>query len=144
MGKGKDRDKEFLAFKKTLELLEARIKLELGSQGKSNDYIKQHLDKLWRIFHELETRTHDLEVQVNLITRLITVLSLENLGIDLRNFRRLIRRVEKELEVDTEVAHLESLFSLEPKDPAHKHKHIHRRANDKKGPRKDFPEKPSK
>ncbi len=114
-----NRERGLLDFKKTLELLEARIRMELASYNRSNEYIKQHLEKLWQIYHDLETRMHDTEVQVNLLTRLLTTLSLEHLQIDLRHFRRLIRRMEKELEIDSEIAHLEDLFQLEPKLPRH-------------------------
>ena len=98
--------KDFSAFKKTLNLLEARIKKEIGTQKKSSVYLKGYLDRLWSIYREIDERLCDTEVQVNLLTRLLTALALENLSIDLKDFRNLIKRMEKDLRDDTEISHL--------------------------------------
>ncbi len=130
-----------MAFKSAIELLEERLRFSLEAQGKSHEYLKQHLEKVWQIYYDLEARTHDLEVQVNLLTRLMTTIALENLGIDLKEFRRLIRRVEKELTNDSEIAHLESLFSLDSKHPSHENKNqkrtLRKKPNDSKKNKED-------
>ena len=79
------------------------------------DYIRKHVDKLWEQATTNNERLQDLEIQVNLISRLITLLCIEKLGMKLRMFRRLVRRVEKETITDLQIHHLEELYRLEPK-----------------------------
>lgn len=82
------------------------------------DYIRKHVDKLWEQTTTTNERLQDLEIQVNLISRLITLLCIEKLGMKLRLFRRLVRRVEKETIADLQIHHLEELYRLEPKRPS--------------------------
>lgn len=80
------------------------------------EYTKKHLDKLWEYASEARERLQDLEIQVNLITRLLTSLCLDVLNIKPRALRRMIKRVEKEAIADSQVMHLEELFRLEHRD----------------------------
>jgi len=116
MKKLSDFEKQLKVVVRELDLLEERVRMEQGAGKKTYDYLKQHIDKLWQIYNNHEERLNDSELQVNLLTRLITTLCLEKLGYRLSEFRKLIRRTEKELADDSEIAHLESLFSLETKD----------------------------
>lgn len=79
-------------------------------------YLRKHIDKLWENATEGKDRLQDLEIQANLITRLITTLCLEVLKIPPKAFRDIIRQVERESERDSQVGHLEELFRMESKD----------------------------
>lgn len=76
------------------------------------DYLKKHLDKLWEHAHDASERLQDLEVHLNLLTRLLTALSVEKLGIRLGVLKRMIKKIEKEVIRDSQILHLESLFQL--------------------------------
>lgn len=76
-------------------------------------YIRKHLDKLWEYATEAKDRLQDLEIQVNLITRLLTTLSLDVLKVKPKALRRMIKKVEEEAIADSQVMHLEELFRLE-------------------------------
>ena len=122
-----DREKSFrselLQLREMLDLVQKRVAQGNEDLDKLED-IRKRLETLEKINGESEVRIGDLEVQVNLLTRLLTTICLEQLGLRLSQFRRLIRRMEKEAEEDSEISHLESLFSLEPKNPTH-HKLSH-------------------
>lgn len=79
------------------------------------DYLRKHVDKFWEHVNATNERLQDLEIQVNLISRLITLICIEKLGMKLKMFRRLVRRVEKETITDLQIHHLEELYRLEPK-----------------------------
>jgi len=115
MKRSSDFSKELRIVIREMELLEERVRMEQGVSKKTYDYMKQHVNKLWEIHNNHDERLNDMELQINLLTRLLTTLCLEKLGYRLSEFRKLIRRTEKELADDSEIAHLESLFSLEAK-----------------------------
>lgn len=85
------------------------------------DYLKKHLDKLWEHAQESSQRLQDLEIHVNLLTRLITALCIEKLGMRIGVLKRLIKKIEKEAIRDTQILHLESLYQL----PHHPSKRPH-------------------
>lgn len=76
-------------------------------------YIHKHLDKLWEHVAHTNGRLQALETQVNLVSRLLTTLCIENFDMRLSEFRRLIRRIEKEAIADSEVRTLQDLFKIE-------------------------------
>ena len=76
-------------------------------------YIHKHLDKLWEHVHGTNQRLQILETQVNLVSRLLTTLCIENFDMRLSEFRKLIRRIEKEAIADSEVRNLQDLFRME-------------------------------
>jgi hypothetical protein len=116
MGKPSNFEKELEAVMHQLDLLEERLHLEQGTSKRSLEYMKQHLNKLWEAHNQQEERMNDSEIQVNLLTRLMTTICLERLGVRLSEFRKLIRRTEKELADDSEIAHLDGLFALDTKE----------------------------
>ena len=116
MGKSINFEKELKALMRRLDLLEEHLHLEQGTNKRTFDYVKQHLKKLWDAHNQQEERINDSEIQVNLLTRLMTTICLERLGIRLSEFRKLIRRTEKELADDSEIAQLEGLFALDTKN----------------------------
>ena len=83
------------------------------------EYIKKHLDKLWEHVAQTNERLTDLEVQSNLIARLLTTLCIEKLKIPSDALGKLIKRLEQETIEDSQIMHLEQLYSLEHKDEKH-------------------------
>jgi predicted solute-binding protein len=94
------------------------VKKDLGKEyqflEQDLNYIRKHLDKLWEYATEAKDRLQDLEIQANLITRLLTTLSLDVLKLKPKALRRMIKKVEEEAIADSQVMHLEELFRLEP------------------------------
>jgi len=76
------------------------------------DYLKKHLDKLWEHAHDASERLQDVEVHLNLLTRLLTALCVEKLGIRLGVLKRMIKKIEREVIRDSQILHLESLYEL--------------------------------
>lgn len=68
---------------------------------------------------ESEDRLQDIEIHINLLTRLITTLCIEKLGMRVGVLKRLIKKVEKEAIRDSQIMHLESLYQM-PSNPADK------------------------
>ena len=85
------------------------------------DYLKKHVDKLWEHSQDASERLQDIEVHVNLLTRLVTALCVEKLGMRLGVLKRLVKKIEKEAIRDSQIHHLESLYNL----PHHPHKKSH-------------------
>ena len=83
------------------------------------DYLKKHLDKLWESSQDAAERLQDIEVHLNLLTRLFTALCVEKLGMRVGVLKRLIKKIEKEVIRDTQIHHLESLYKL-PQPPSGK------------------------
>lgn len=86
------------------------------------DYLKKHLDKLWERAQDASERLQDIEVHVNLLTRLVTALCVEKLGMRVGVLKRLIKKIEKEVIQETQIHHLESLYKL-PHRPSKKPHH---------------------
>ncbi|HNX67987.1 MAG TPA: hypothetical protein PLL75_00185 [Candidatus Omnitrophota bacterium] len=59
-----------------------------------------------------EERLTDLEVHINLLTRLLTTLCVEKFGIRVATLKRLVKRIEKEAVRDSQIMELESLYNL--------------------------------
>lgn len=57
-------------------------------------------------------RLEDLEIHVSLLTRLMTTLCMEKLGMKVGVLKRMIKRIEKEAVRDSQIMHLESLYNL--------------------------------
>jgi hypothetical protein len=100
----------------TLQAIREDLRKEVKLLNEAVDYMKKHVDKLWDYSAEAKDRLHDLEVQVNLTTRLLTALCLEVLHMRPRALRRLIKQVEQEALADSQITHLEELFKLEARD----------------------------
>lgn len=84
--------------------------------------LKKSMQKLWDLLAQNEERIQDLEVHVNLITRLITTLCVEKFGMRVGVLKRLIKRIEKEAIRDSQILHLEELYKMparsDKKNPA--------------------------
>jgi len=85
-------------------------------------YLKKHIHKLWDQVTEANDRLQDLEIQTNLMTRLITTICMDYLKLKPEKFNKLVRRVEKEAIEDSQIMHLEHLFSLEHNESKRRNK----------------------
>lgn len=82
--------------------------------------IKEHLAKLSQGVSRLHERLEDAEIQINLLTRFITTLCVEKLGMRIGVLKRLLKRIEKEAIRDSQILHLESLYNLPQQHTAKK------------------------
>ncbi|MDP3921575.1 MAG: hypothetical protein Q8R76_12320 [Candidatus Omnitrophota bacterium] len=74
--------------------------------------IQEEIDRLTDLSDKSEERLQDIEIHINLLTRLITTLCVEKFGMRVGVLKRLIKRVEKEAIRDSQILHLESIYSL--------------------------------
>ena len=74
--------------------------------------LKRHLERVTTNQSKLEERLQDVEIHVNLLTRLLTTLCIEKFGMRVGVLKRLIKRIEKEAIRDSQILHLESLYKL--------------------------------
>lgn len=113
MGKKKSPELNIKSIQKELQLEQREMKRDF-------DYFKKHLDKIWEHISVTNDRLQNLEVQVNLLSRLVATLAVEKLGMKTFHLIRLIRRIEKEAVTADQIQHLEDLYKLE--HPTHKRK----------------------
>jgi hypothetical protein len=85
------------------------------------EYLKKHLDKLWEQAQDASERLQDIEVHMNLLTRLVTALCIEKLGMRIGVLKRMIKKIEKEVIQETQIHHLESLYKLSHQPSAKPH-----------------------
>ena len=83
-----------------------------GSYEAELEYLKKHLDKLWEHAQDAADRLQDIEVHLNLLTRLFTAVCVEKLGMRIGVLKRMVKKIEKEAIRDTQIYHLESLYKL--------------------------------
>ena len=83
--------------------------------------LKKNLQKAVEDLQLTEEKLQDLEIHVNLLTRLLTTLCVEKFGMRIGVLKRMIKRIEKEAIRDSQILHLEELYKLPPR-------------SDKKGP----------
>ena len=76
--------------------------------------IKKTLQHTIEDLEKTEERVQDLEIHVNLLTRLLTTLCVEKFGMRIGVLKRLIKRIEKEAIRDSQISHLEELYKLPP------------------------------
>ena len=83
--------------------------LDIHSELASLKEILQGVNESAQKFDE---RVQDIEIHVNLLTRLLTTLCIEKLGMRVGVLKRLIKRIEKEAVRDSQIHHLEALYKL--------------------------------
>ncbi len=79
--------------------------------------LKEQVLKLTETSGEAQERLQDLEIHVNIITRLLTTLCIEKFGMRLGVLKRIIQRIEKEAIRDSQILHLENLYKMAPENP---------------------------
>ena len=80
--------------------------------------LKNHLKETLENKARDEDRITDLEVHINLLTRLLTTLCIERFGFRVATLRRLVKRIENQAVRDSQIYELELLYkksSLTPK-----------------------------
>lgn len=75
-------------------------------------HVKKQAQKLGDQLNKADERIQDLEIHVNLLTRLLTTLCVEKFGMRIGVLKRLIKRIEKEAIRDSQISHLEALYKL--------------------------------
>ena len=75
-------------------------------------HTKKTMQRLTDSLEKMDERLSDLEIHVNLVTRLLTTICVEKLGIRVGVLKRLIKRIEKEAIRDSQILHLEELYKL--------------------------------
>ncbi len=78
--------------------------------------LKKDVKKLTTDHKELQERVQDIEIHLNLLTRLLTTLCIEKFGMRVGVLKRIIKRIEKEAIRDSQILHLESLYNRSPQD----------------------------
>ena len=79
--------------------------------------VRKQYTKLSEDLQKYEERIQDIEIHVNLLTRLLTTLCVEKFGMRIGVLKRLIKRIEKEAIRDSQIMHLETLYKMsQPSD----------------------------
>ena len=76
--------------------------------------LKQQADELSKTHNQNDDRLSNLEIHLNLLTRLLTTLCIDKFGIKMGVLKRLVKKVEKEAIRDSQILELESLYKLSP------------------------------
>ena len=92
---------------KPISLLKNALSLHDELSGLKKDAKKLTADQ-----KNLQERVQDIEIHLNLLTRLLTTLCIEKFGMRVGVLKRLIKRIEKEAIRDSQILHLESLYNL--------------------------------
>src|SRR3990167_6735163 len=79
---------------------------------KAMDSMRAERDKALERLSESEQRIEDIEIHLNLLTRLLTTLCIEKFGMRVGVLKRYIKRAEKEAIRDSQIVHLESIYKL--------------------------------
>jgi chromosome segregation ATPase len=82
-------------------------------------HVKRQIQKMWDRAEKAEERIQDIEIHLNLLTRLLTALCVEKFGMRIGVLKRMIKRIEKEAIRDSQIVHLEALYKL-PANPEKK------------------------
>ena len=76
--------------------------------------LQKEFRKLTEDLQKQDERVQDIEIHLNLLTRLLTTLCVEKFGIRIGVLKRLIKRIEKEAIRDSQILHLETLYKMSP------------------------------
>ena len=76
--------------------------------------VSDQVKKIWEKIEKSAEDIQDLQIHVNLLTRLLTTLCVEKFGMRIGVLKRLIKRVEREAIRDSQILHLETLYQLPP------------------------------
>lgn len=101
------------------ELLELRTELLKENREIRHrlDYVSKHLDKLWEHVATTNERLQDLEIYMNILSRLITTLCIEKMGMKLTSLKQILKRIQDDAIADSQVSYLEDLYRLDnPKE----------------------------
>lgn len=74
--------------------------------------LKKEVSQIADVSAHDDDRLSNLEIHINLLTRLLTTLCVEKFGIRIGVLKALVRRIEKEAVRDSQILELESLYNL--------------------------------
>ena len=74
--------------------------------------LKRRLEEVMETAGDLASRLEDAEIHNNLLTRFITTICIEKIGMRIGVLKRLLKRVETEAVRDSQIHQLESLYNL--------------------------------
>ena len=77
-------------------------------------HLKKTIESVWENIEKSQEKLEDLEIHLNLLTRLLTTLCIEKFGMRIGVLKRMIKRIEKEAIRDSQILHLEALYKLPP------------------------------
>ncbi|PIQ85636.1 MAG: hypothetical protein COV74_08030 [Candidatus Omnitrophica bacterium CG11_big_fil_rev_8_21_14_0_20_45_26] len=112
MARSKPKQLSLQSLENMISSLEQNQKVQAGDMV----YIKKHLDKIWEHVVSTNDRLQTLEIQANLVARLISTLAVEKLGVSSFSLLKMIKRIEKDTIAADQIQHLEHLYRLEPKE----------------------------
>ncbi len=92
--------------------LQADLQVEKKMMKGEIAYLKKHVDKFWEHVSMTNERLQDLEIQVNLLNRLISALALEKLNMKTFGLVKMIRKIEKQVVAEDQIQNLEKQFKL--------------------------------
>ncbi len=75
-------------------------------------HLKRRLEEITETAGGLALRLEDAEIHINLLTRFITTICIEKIGMRVGVLKRLLKRVETEAVRDSQIHQLESLYNL--------------------------------
>ncbi len=75
-------------------------------------HLKRKLEKTSELADNLASRLEDAEIHINLLTRFVTTICIEKIGMRVGVLKRLLKRVESEAVRDSQIHQLESLYNL--------------------------------
>ncbi len=74
--------------------------------------LKRKMDEITEAAEGLSSRLEDAEIHINLLTRFITTICIEKIGMRIGVLKRLLKRIESEAVRDSQIHQLESLYNL--------------------------------
>jgi hypothetical protein len=123
--KNKKLRQSFLKRIKDLENIQGSLEFH-----KELDQVIHKVELLLKVSESSEERLQDLEIHVNLLTRLLTTLCTDKLKMKVGVLKRLIKRIEKEAIKDSQIMHLESLYHSPDYQPSKPKPLHHQEKND--------------
>lgn len=82
------------------------------------DQLEKKVTALGDYIEHLSSRLEDAEIHINLLTRFVTTVCVEKMGMRVGVLKRLLKRVEQEAVRESQISHLESLYNMPLKNEA--------------------------
>jgi len=98
---------------KLVKSLRKEIRVDSKTLKDEDVYTRKHLDKIWEHISLTNQRLQDIEIQLALVSRLLTALAVEKMNVRTFSLIKMIRKIEKELIRDHQIQHLEDLYKLD-------------------------------
>ncbi len=89
------------------------------------DYMSKHLDKLWEQVTQANERLQELEIYMNIVSRLLTTVCIDKIGIKMGNLKLMLKKIQDEAIADSQVSYLEELYRLDESKGERENKRSH-------------------